>query len=154
LNGRLPTYEDTPHLPYALAVLQETLRLYPSVWVLTREAKNDDELGGYLIHARSTVAVVPFLTHRHPDLWDRPEEFRPERFLDGQPKHKFAYYPFGGGPRLCIGMGFALLEGQLVLAAMANRYRLEMAPGARPVMHPSLTLRPRHGLQMVRHRRH
>lgn len=155
LNGRTPTFEDSANLPYAMMVFQEALRLYPPIWALAREAKADDEIGGYPVAARSTVVVPPFLTHRHPAHWENPNAFEPERFSPEKSagRHKFAYFPFGGGPRLCLGMGFALLEGQLALAAMAGRYRLELAPGEKLDMHPSLALRPKGGLKMIRHRR-
>ena len=152
LNGRLPEFDDLERLPYARQVFEETLRLYPPIWALARQAKNDDEIGGYPIKAGGDVVVPPFLTHRHPDFWPAPERFDPQRFAPGlaETRPKFAYYPFGGGPRLCVGQGFALMEGQIALAAIASRFRLELAPGQTLEMHPSLALRPRGGLWMTR----
>ena len=152
LNGRLPTYDDLAKLPYARMVFEETLRLYPPIWALARQAKGDDEIGGYQIKAGGDVVVPPFLTHRHPEFWPHPERFEPQRFAPGQSetRPKFSYYPFGGGPRLCVGQGFALMEGQIALAVIASRFRLELAAGQTLEMHPSLALRPRGGLWMRR----
>lgn len=152
LNGHLPTLETLPLLPQASMAFLETLRLYPPIWALAREAKTDDKIAGYTVPARSTVMIPPYFTHRHPEFWPHPENFDPQRFLPGQVarRHKFAYYPFGGGPRLCIGQQFALYEGQIALAAIVNRYRLELAPQEKLEMHPSLALRPRNGLWMTR----
>ncbi len=152
LNGHLPTYDDLENLPYARMVFEESLRLYPPIWALARTATNDDCVGGYQIKAGSDVVVPPFLTHRHPEVWPDPETFEPERFAPAQvsARPKFAYYPFGGGPRLCIGQGFALMEGQIALSVIASRFRLELAPGEKLEMYPSLALRPRGGLWMTR----
>ena len=152
LNGNLPTFADLENLPYARMVFEESLRLYPPIWALARQAKNEDSVGGYKIAAGGDVVVPPFLTHRHPDVWSDPELFEPERFAPAQVKKrpKFAYYPFGGGPRLCIGQGFALMEGQIALSVIASRFRLELAPDEKLEMYPSLALRPRGGLWMTR----
>lgn len=152
LNGRLPAWEDLPNLPYARMVFEESLRLYPPIWALARQAKADDCVGGYAIKAGGDIVVPPFLTHRHPEYWPQPDKFEPERFAPDAAKArpKFAYYPFGGGPRLCIGQSFALMEGQIALAIIAARFRLELAPGEKLEMHPSLALRPRGGLWMTR----
>ncbi|MBW3637098.1 MAG: cytochrome P450 [Armatimonadetes bacterium] len=154
LNGAAPEFDDLARLPYAKMVFEEAMRLYPPIWALSREAKEDDVIGGYLVPARSTVMVLPFLTHRHPDFWDEPERFDPQRFTPEKvaARPKFAYFPFGGGPRLCLGQSFAWMEGQIALAMIASRYRLELAPNQTLEMHPSLALRPKGGLWMTRRR--
>ncbi|WP_157947677.1 cytochrome P450 [Abditibacterium utsteinense] len=145
-------FEDLARLPYAKMVFEESMRLYPPIWALAREAKNDDVIGGFPVAARSTVMTLPFLTHRHPDFWPEPEKFDPTRFTPQKIKErpKFAYFPFGGGPRLCLGQSFALMEGQIALSMIASRFRLEIAPGQTLEMHPSLALRPKGGLWMTR----
>jgi cytochrome P450 len=152
LHGREPQYTDLAQLPYSKMVFEEAMRLYPPIWALAREAKNDDIIGGYPVAARSTVMVLPYLTHRHPEFWDQPEAFEPERFTPANvsKRPRFAYFPFGGGPRLCLGMSFALMEGQIALSMIAARFRLELAPGQTLEMHPSLALRPKGGLWMTR----
>lgn len=152
LNGRPPAYTDLANLPYAKMVFEEAMRLYPPIWALAREAKNDDVVGGYPIEAGSNIMVLPYLTHRHPDFWEEPETFEPERFAPENvaKRPKFAYFPFGGGPRLCVGQAFALMEGQIALSMIASRFRLELAPDQKLEMHPSLALRPKGGLWMIR----
>lgn len=154
LSGRLPTQEDLEQLPYARMVFEESLRLYPPFWAIGREALADDEIGGYHIGARSTVILPPFVTHRHPEFWPDPDSFEPLRFTpeESAKRPKFAYFPFGGGPRLCIGQGFGLMEGQIALATIASRFRLELAPFEKLVMDPSPTLRPHGGMWMTRTR--
>ena len=154
LNGHAPTFEDLARLPFAKMVFEESLRLYPPIWALAREAKNDDEIGGFPVAARSTVMVLPYLTHRHPEFWPEPERFDPQRFTPEKvaARPKFAYFPFGGGPRLCLGQNFSWMEGQIALSMIASRYRLELAPGQTLEMHPSLALRPKNGLWMTRQR--
>jgi cytochrome P450 len=129
---------------------EEALRLYPPAWIITRRALAADELGGYQIPAGALVVLSPYTTQRDPAWWEEPERYDPERFSAersaGRPR--FAYFPFGGGPRLCIGNGFALLEAQVVLARVAACYRLEMAPGQAVEIEPGVTLRPKHGLFM------
>jgi cytochrome P450 len=125
-------------------VLEEAMRLYPPGWAIPREALQDDEIDGYHIAAGSLILVCPFLTHRHPAFWSDPERFDPERFRPEQAATRppYAYYPFGGGPRICIGNHFALLEAQLVLATVAQRYRLRLLPGQVVVPSGRGTLRP------------
>jgi len=150
LAGRTPTVEDLPRLAYTEMVIQEALRLYPPAWLLSRRAMEDDEIAGFHIPAHTTVYLCPFITHRHPDFWENPEGVDPDRFSPersaGRPR--YAYFPFGGGPRQCIGNGFAMMEAQLALAMMAQRYRLELAPGQSVLLDPKITLRPRDGLMM------
>jgi cytochrome P450 len=155
LGGRSPTVEDLPNLTYGEMVIQETLRLFPPAWLMARMAREEDEIGGYRIPARTPVYLCPYITHRHPAFWENPEGVEPERFSPersaGRPR--YAYFPFGGGPRQCIGSAFALMEAQLALATIAQRARLDLVPGQRIVLEPKITLRPRHGLLMMAHRR-
>ncbi|HEX2207594.1 MAG TPA: cytochrome P450 [Longimicrobium sp.] len=155
LGGRTPGAEDLPNLPYTRAVFDETLRLYPPAWGQPRESVEEDEIGGYRIPARNIVMVCQWVTHRRPDLWERPDDFVPERFL-GAAKEAvvpWSYYPFGGGARMCIGNGFALMEAQVVLATLAQRYEPELVPGQDIVPDATFTLRPKHGVRMRIRRR-
>ena len=156
LGERPPSVGDLPNLPYTRMVIDETLRLYPSAWLLARRAVEDDEIGGYRLPAGIGLFVCPYVTHRRPDLWENPEGFDPERFRPGpdggvEGRSRFSYYPFGGGPRQCIGQGFALMEAALIVATIARRYRLDLVPGqtVRPL--PRGTLRPSSALRMVTH---
>ncbi len=150
LGGRTPRVEDLPDLPYTRMVIDEALRLYPPAWFTGRQAKDEDEIRGYCIPAGTPIALSQYVTHRHPAFWERPEAFEPERFTPersaGRPH--FAYFPFGGGPRQCIGNNFALMEARLVLATIARRYRLRLVPGQRIVPEPLVTLRPHNGIRM------
>jgi cytochrome P450 len=136
-------------------VLQESLRLYPPTWIMERRVLTDDALAGYHIPAGSTVVVSPYLTHRHPAFWANPEGFDPERFTPEQValRDRYAYLPFGAGPRQCIGSHFAMMEAQLIVAMVLQKYRLELVPGFRAELKPEITLRTRHGLQMTLHPR-
>jgi cytochrome P450 len=151
LQGRSPTLEDLPGLPLAKAVFEEALRLYPPAWGQPREAIRADEINGYPVPARALITVNQWVTHRHPDFWEEPEAFRPERFLAGRAegRHRFAYFPFGGGPRVCIGNTFALMEGPLVLATILQQFRVELVPGQAVVPDPTFTLRPKHGVKVL-----
>jgi cytochrome P450 len=155
LGGRAPTVEDLPQLPYTEWVLWEALRLYPPAWALAREAVQDCEIGGYPVPAGTIVVMSQWLLHRDPRYFDEPERFLPERWADGLAKRlpRYAYFPFGGGPRLCIGAGFASLEAALVLATVLPRFRLTLVPEHPIALWPSATLRPRYGIRMVLHRR-
>jgi len=135
-------------------VFDEAMRLYPPAWGLAREAREADEILGYRIPKGAIIIVGTYVTHRRPDLWPEPEQFRPERFMAASgARHKFAYLPFGGGPRLCIGQTFALMEGPLVLATLAQRFRVELAADQVVAPDPTFTLRPRDGVQVVLCRR-
>jgi cytochrome P450 len=148
LGGRMPEFGDLPNLPYTRMVFQEAMRLYPPAWAISRRAIEDDEVGGYRIPAGTTVLVSPYVTHRNLRYWEDPEIFDPDRFLPersaGRPE--FAYLPFGGGPRKCIGDYFAMTEGVLILATIAQRYRLLLAPEHPVEPHPLLTLKPKRGI--------
>jgi cytochrome P450 len=156
LGGRTPTIDDLPQLRYARMVVEESMRLYPPAWATSRNPTEDDEIDGVRIAKGTLVFLSPYLTHRHPDFWPHPERFEPERFEPERVKdrHRFAYFPFGGGPHLCIGETFAMTEATLVLATLAQRFRLDLAPGAHVEPAPLVTLRPRDGLPMRLHALH
>jgi cytochrome P450 len=144
LGGRTPAAGDYPALPYTRAVVAESMRLYPPAWTIGREPVHEWEAGGYRIRRGSVVLVSPWVVHRDARWWPEPLAFRPERWLgdaeSAQPR--FAYFPFGGGVRKCIGEGFAWMEGVLALATLARRWRLAALPGVEPVLEPRITLRP------------
>lgn len=151
LGGRAPTLADLDRLPYTDMVVKETLRLYPPAWGFGRMAIEAVELGGYTVPAGSSVGILSYLTHRHPAYWDEPERFLPERFSpDNESRlHKYAYIPFGGGARICIGNSFAMMEARLILATVASRFRLRLAPGQQVRALPLITLNPKDGLPMT-----
>ena len=147
LGQRTPTLDDLARLTFTTQVIQEAMRLYPSIWAIERRAVSDDVLGGFAIPAGSSVIISPYVLHRHPRFWPDPERFDPTRF-DG-PKPLPAYLPFGAGPRYCVGSEFAMLEARLVVAMVTQACRLTLVPGHVVAPHPSLTLRLRHGLRMT-----
>lgn len=153
LQGRPPAVDDLPHLAYNRMVIEESMRLYPPAWALGRHGLQEDEIGGYVIPRGAYVLVMQYVTHRHPGFWEQPDAFDPERFSAERAagRARFAYFPFGGGPRLCIGNQFALTEAQLILAAILSRYQVRLEPGARVVPEPLVTLRPRGTLLMTVH---
>jgi cytochrome P450 len=156
LHDRVPTLADLKQLPYTELVLQESMRLYPPVWNMSRQALTDVEVGGYIIPQGSEVNLNTYAMHHDPRWWDEPERFLPERFnLEHQSKiPRMAYLPFSTGPRVCIGNSFALMEARLILATIASRYRLSMTGGQRPVqMEPLIALRPKGGLSLNVHLR-
>lgn len=149
LKGATPSFEDIPKLVYTRAVIDETLRLYPPVHVFSRQALDEDEIMGEKVPAGSMVIIASWLLHRHELLWDQPEAFRPERFLPGAPKiHPFAYIPFGAGARVCLGKHLGLIEAVLLLAMMAQKYRLRLRPGHAVEPLGRMTLRAKHGIPM------
>ncbi|MFO0709128.1 MAG: cytochrome P450 [Sandaracinus sp.] len=151
LGDRVPTAEDIPRLELARRVLSESLRLYPPVWIVGRGTIEDVVLGGYEIPARSLVFIVPWITHRHPDFWRDPEGFDPDRFAPerkAEMAHKHQYLPFIAGPRMCIGAGFAMHEGILVLAQIARRFHVSLVPGQHIEPEPVVTLRPKNGVKV------
>ena len=149
LGGRCPGAQDVASLDYTRRVLQETLRLYPPVWLFPRYTEKDTRLGTYHIPARSVLLLSPYLTHRDPRFWERPGVFDPDRFLPERFESvpRFAYYPFGGGPRLCIGSTFALMKVQLIAAMMLQRFRVRVLPDQEIVPHSTISLVPRHGIK-------
>jgi cytochrome P450 len=155
LGGRPPTVGDLPRLRYARMVLSEAMRLYPPAWAVARLALEDYRVGPYTAPRGSIVLMSQWVTHRDPRWWPEPERFDPDRWTPegeaGRPR--FSYFPFGGGPRVCIGEAFAWMEGTLVMAAIGQRWRLRLAPGARVAPRPLITLRPRDGMPMLAERR-
>lgn len=150
LDGKVPTAGDLGHLTYTGAVFQEAMRLYPPAWVITRRARAEQEVFGYQIPRGALVVLSPYVTQRHPDFWDDPDAFRPERFMEGasEGSHRYAYFPFGGGPHLCIGNHFALVEAALIISTVIQRYRLEPVEESSVVVDPGVTLQPKGGLPM------
>ena len=154
LGGRTPGAEDVAALPYTRGVFAETMRLFPPAYLIGREPKEDFALGGFRVRRGSVVLVSPWLTHRDPRFWEAPLEFRPKRWTPEAEGAlpRFAYFPFGGGPRKCIGEGFAWMEGILALATLGQRWRLRPVPGVEPRREPLITLRA-NGLGMRLERR-
>ena len=139
-------------MKYVDDVITETLRLYPSAWAIGREAMRDTQIGGQRVPQGTTVLIVPWVMHRDPRYFDEPETFRPERWADGLAERlpRFAYLPFGGGQRVCIGSAFAQLEAMLLLATIAQRFKLELTDRTGPVEPlPVVTLRARHPVMMT-----
>lgn len=150
LNGRPPTIMDLPHLPYTDAVIKESMRLSPPAWAIGREALENCEIGGFHVPAKTQMFISQYVVHHDPRNFENPETFSPERWLDDLEKRlpKFAYFPFGGGPRLCIGQSFAKMEAALLLTTIAQKFKLELVAGSPPVPQPSITLRPKHGIRV------
>ena len=155
LGGHLPTLENLERLPYLDGVIKETLRLYPPAYVLGRTAIEPFGIGAYFFPEETTVLMSQWVVHRDRRFFTDPHVFRPERWLDGLAERlpTFAYFPFGGGPRRCIGQGFALMEASLVAATLAQRYRFRPVPDHLVVPEPLVTLRPKHGIRMTVHSR-
>ena len=155
LRDRPPSAADVGQLTYTNNVVRETLRLYPPAWVMTRRAAERVEIGGYVVPAGSNIIVSPWVTHRDERFFSNPEAFDPERWSDDrmQAIPKFAYFPFGGGPRACIGNNFALMEASILLAAVAQRFQISLMEGAKVEPIPSITLRPRNGVPVRLRRR-
>ena len=155
LAGRIPTIADLPNLPYSLQVFKETLRLYPPAYVFTRQALSEVELGTYRIPKGASVVISPYTLHRRASLFSDPERFDPERFASEREQNlpRYAYLPFGAGSHICLGIHFALLEGHLILATLAQRVVFESACAGPIEPEPLLTLRPKGQVLMrVRHR--
>lgn len=150
LNGRRPTLADLSRLRFTRMVFEETLRLRPPVWALGRFSLADDQAGRYRLSAYSSVLLSPYVTHRHPEFWEIPERFDPDRFRPEQvasrPGH--AYFPFGAGPRMCIGREFAVMEAVVCLATIAGRFRLRNFANHTVELEPLITLRPKGGMPM------
>lgn len=149
LGGRAPTVADLERLPYTEMIIKESMRLYPPAWVQSREAIADVQIGGHHIPKGSILLMSQYAMHRNPRYFDAPERFIPERWADDFEKRlpKGAYFPFGGGPRVCIGQAFALMEARLALATIAQRYRFALLPDQEIVPEPMITLRPKYGIR-------
>ncbi|MGA8270103.1 MAG: cytochrome P450, partial [Candidatus Sulfotelmatobacter sp.] len=150
LAGRLPVVEDIARLRYTENVLAESLRLYPPAWAMGRYARQDFALGEYFLPAKTTVLISQFITHRDPRFFPDPLRFDPDRFTaEGKAQRiKFTYFPFGAGARQCVGESFAWMEGVLVLATLAQKWKLRLVPGHRVEPQPLITLRPKYGMVM------
>lgn len=155
LGGRLPGADDCPNLRFTEMVLAESMRLYPPAYVLGRRVLSDFPLAGYTIPADSIVLMSQWVMQRDPRYFPDPERFDPQRWTpEAQAaRPKFCYFPFGGGPRVCIGESFAWMEGVLLLATLAQRWKLRLVPGHHVVPRPLITLRPKYGMRMTAHRR-
>ena len=153
LGDREPEYEDLRRLPYTTAVVQEAMRLYPPVWILPRLAQREDEVAGFGVPAGADVVVCPYTLHRHPAFWPEPERFDPDRFAPAGTANRprYAYIPFGAGPRFCVGNTLGMMEAVLVTAMIARELRLSGAPGRAVRPEPMLSLRVRGGLRMTVH---
>jgi cytochrome P450 len=151
LGGRLPTADDLPAIPYTRMVLAEAMRLYPPAWILGRRALAPFEANGYEIPARSIVLASQYITQHDARWFPDPERFDPERFSTERQaeRPKFAYFPFGGGPRVCIGEQFAWMEGVILLATIAQRWKLRHVAGHPVALQPIITLRPKFGMRMT-----
>ena len=150
LNGSNPSFEKLPQLEYTRRIFDETLRLYPPAWGIVRTPKKDDEINGYPIPKNSIMTVGAFMIHRHPEFWESPDKFNPDNFsrekINQRPK--FAYFPFGGGKRICIGQNFALMEATIIIALISQRFRLELLPNQNIEIDPTFTLRPKNGIKV------
>ena len=151
LGDRLPTYEDLHRLPYTSMVIEETMRLYPPVWMLSRIPQAPDTIGGYPVPAGVDVLICPYTLHRNPEFWPSPERFDPERFAKDSAvsRPRYAYIPFGAGPRFCVGNNLGMMEAVFVVAMVARELRLAKVPGYRVVPEPMLSLRVQGGLPMT-----
>jgi cytochrome P450 len=151
LGDCAPTLDDLPKLVYTGHVITESLRLYPAAWGMARLVVEDHEIAGYPVTNGMGVAMAQWVVHRDPRWYDAPEEFRPERWEGDLLKRlpRFAYFPFGGGPRQCIGNTFALMEATLILATIARKFRLRLVASHAVVPLASITLRPRHGVRVA-----
>jgi cytochrome P450 len=155
IGGGAPGFAHLERLACTRRVIQESLRLYPPGWGFSRQALGDDEIGGYRIPSGSLVYLIPFVVHRRPKLWPNPDRFDPDRFSPEaeSARPRFAYIPFGGGPRGCIGSQFAMMEAQLIVAAIAQRYRIQLVPGQNIRPEPLITLHPAPGIRATLEKR-
>jgi cytochrome P450 len=155
LQGRSPIYKDLTDLPYTLKVLKEAMRMYPPIHAIVRVARQEGSISGFHVCRGDTILISPYIVHHRSDYFPEPQRFDPERFSPQIEKNlpRYAYIPFGAGPRICIGMHFAMMEGHLLLATLAQRVSFELVAGQKIEMDPKVTLRPRNGIHVaVRHR--
>jgi cytochrome P450 len=148
LGGRLPTAEDVPRLEWTRAVVAESMRIWPPVWTMGRRVLQTHTIDGHAMEAGSLIITSQWVVHHDPRWWDDPSTFAPQRWLSPSPRPKYAYFPFGGGSRVCIGESFAWTEAILLLATIAQRWQFRHVPGVTPKPEPRITLRP-HGLRML-----
>jgi cytochrome P450 len=155
LAGRLPTVDDLPHLVYTRLVFTEALRLYPPAWLMTRRAQVSHQIGDYTLPAGSFILISPYITHHDARFFPEPEAFQPQRWdnAKAQTHSRFAFFPFGAGPRQCVGEGFAWMEGILVLATLAQQWHMRLVPDHPIALHPLVTLRSKYGMPMTLRRR-
>jgi cytochrome P450 len=155
LGGRAPSPNDLPNMPYTDAVITEAMRVYPPVYLIGREASTELEIGGYRVKKGYTVFMSQWVNHRDPRYFPEPEEFRPERWDDGLAKRipNYAYFPFGGGQRVCIGNTFALMEAAIILAIVGQKFRFTLMPDAIIDVNPQITLLPKYGIPATLERR-
>jgi cytochrome P450 len=155
LGGRAPAFADLAALEWTRMVIEEAMRLYPPAHTISRTAVAQDRIGGVRVPAGALITISAYVTHRNPELWRAPERFEPERFAPQAVagRHRFAYLPFGGGPRICIGNGLAMAEAKAIVATVAQRYRVRLVPGR--VVEPIglITLRPKRGVWVTLERR-
>ncbi|HRG90047.1 MAG TPA: cytochrome P450 [Chitinophagales bacterium] len=150
IGNNAMTYENVMKLEYTTMVIKEAMRLYPPVWGITRDAAQEDVIGGYRIKKGDSIAVSPYAVHRHEKYWPEPLAFKPERFAPENLKniHRYAWFPFGGGQRFCIGNNFAMMEMQIILAKLCTGYNFTIAPGFKLQLQPLVTLRPKNGVML------
>jgi cytochrome P450 len=155
LSSRLPDFEDVPNLRYTEMALAESMRLYPPAWAIGRMALVDCEIGGYSVPKGALVLMSQYVMHRDERYFPEPLRFDPERWTEAAKANRpqFSYFPFGGGPRRCIGESFAWMEGILLLATLAQQWQMRLAPDQVVALRPVITLRPKHGMRMKMLRR-
>ncbi len=151
LDGRAPTVKDLPNLTYTRMIIEEAMRLYPPAWMFARVSVNPDVIGGFDVPAGSLIMLSPYVTHHLPSIWNDPEKFDPGRFTPEQAgtRHKYAYLPFSGGPRICIGNSFAMMEAQLIMAMIVQKYQFHTVPGREVTPLARATMRPFPGVWMT-----
>lgn len=150
LQGKSPTVQDLPKLVYTQQVVKESMRLYPPVAIFGREAAKDSQIGDYIIHRGTVIMISQWVMHRHPKYFDNPDAFQPERWTEEFEKQvpRGVYIFFGDSPRICIGKGFAQMEAALLLATIAQRFQIDLAPSYPIIPQPSITLRPESGIKV------
>ena len=155
LGGRTPTMEDMQNLPYTEQIITESLRLYPPVWGVFRDCKTADEISGYSIAPGTVILLSPWVVQHDAHYYVEPEAFKPERWdkASKQPIPRYAYFPFGGGQRLCVGNIFAQVEARLVFATLAQKWRFTLASDDKLELVPSITMRPKQGIHLIAHKR-
>jgi cytochrome P450 len=149
LGGRAPNVSDLPKLKYTEMIVKETMRLYPPAYAVGREAIEETEIGGFRVPKRTQLFAFQWVTHRDARYFEEPDAFKPERWINGDPSPKYAYFPFGGGPRQCIGNYFAMMEVVLLMATIGQRFRFKLDPEHKVEVLPVLSLRPRNGIKVI-----